>query len=108
MPAYIVATMTIHDAETYRKYTDRTPETLARFGGRFLTRGSEVTTLEGGPEFDERMVLLEFPSKDAALAWHDDPDYQAAAEFRRLSSSSRLLLQDGPVTTPGSTPDPQV
>jgi uncharacterized protein (DUF1330 family) len=39
MPAYVVATMAIHDPATYRKYTDRTPATIKRHGGKFLTRG---------------------------------------------------------------------
>ena len=28
MPAYVLSMMTIHDPETYRKYTDRTPPVL--------------------------------------------------------------------------------
>ena len=62
MTAYVIATMAIHDPETYRKYTALTPPTVKRYGGRFLTRGDEVFTLEG-EAFTERMVIFEFPSK---------------------------------------------
>ncbi len=105
MPAYFVCTMTVHDPETYRKYTALTPATLARHGGRFLTRGDEVETLEG-ETFDERLVLLEFPDKAAALAWYHDPDYQNASAFRRAASKGRMILQEGRGNT--ADPDPKV
>ncbi len=49
MPAYVIVMVTVEDPEMYRKYTDRTPPTIARYGGRFLTRGGAVQTLEGTP-----------------------------------------------------------
>ena len=45
--AVSVALMSVHDADTYRKYTDRTPPAVRMYGGRFLTRGEPVTTVEG-------------------------------------------------------------
>lgn len=106
MPAYFVCTMTIHDPETYRKYTALTPATLARHGGRFLTRGDAVETVEGGPDFAERMVILEFPDRDHALAWYHDADYQSASQFRRLASKGRMILQAGRDNS--ANPDPKV
>ncbi len=105
MPAYFVCTMRVHDPETYRKYTALTPVTVARHGGRFLTRGDEVTTHEG-EVFTERMVIIEFPDRAAAQAWYNDPDYQAASEFRRAASLGRMILQEGRAET--GAPDPKV
>ena len=105
MAAYFICTMTIHDTETYRKYTALTPATLARYDGRFLTRGDTVQTVEG-PPFTERLVLIEFPDRDTALAWYHDADYQSAAEFRRLASTGRMILQAGRDNT--KDPDPEV
>jgi uncharacterized protein (DUF1330 family) len=105
MPSYFICTMLVHDPETYRKYTALTPATLARYGGKFLTRGDPIETIEG-PTFTERMVILEFPDKPTALAWYNDADYLSASEFRRLSSQGRMCLQ----TSDGNTanPDPKV
>ncbi len=105
MPAYMVCTMKIHDPETYRKYTALTPPTVARYGGKFLTRGELVTTPEG-EEFTERMVILEFPDRAAAEAWYNDKDYQEASKFRRASSKGRMILQEGSGNT--ANPDPKV
>jgi uncharacterized protein (DUF1330 family) len=105
MSAYFFCTMTIHDAETYRKYTAFTPATLARHSGKFLTRGDTVTTYEGDT-FEERMVLLEFPDHAAAEAWYNDPEYQDLSKLRRASSKGRMFLQEGRANT--ATPDPKV
>ena len=74
MPAYVIAMMSIHDPETYKKYTDLTPPIVKKHGGKFLTRGEKVTTIEG-EEYTARMVILEFPSEDHVRAWFADPDY---------------------------------
>ena len=105
MAAYFFCTMTIHDPETFRKYTALTPPIVARYGGKYLTRGDLVTTPEGEP-FAERMVLLEFPDRAAAEAWYNDPAYQDASRFRRASSKGRMFLQEGRSDT--VAPDPKV
>ena len=106
MPAYILSTMTIHDPATYKRYTDVTPPIVKRHGGRFLTRGDEVTTLEGG-KFTERLVLIEFPTRAQAEAFYSDPDYQAASQHRRAGArNSRLILQESRPNT--DDPDPML
>jgi len=94
MAAYLVATIAIHDPETYKKYTAVTPALVARHGGKFLTRGGKITTHEG-PAFTDRMVIIEFPTVSHADAFMNDPDYNAAAQFRRAASVGRFIVQEG-------------
>ena len=95
MPTYVISMMAIHDPDTYRKYTDRSPSIVKKYQGKFLTRGEPVTTLEG-ETYTDRMVILEFPSKTHVEAWIADPDYQEAMVFRHASSTMRMLLvQEG-------------
>ena len=105
MPAYLVATVAIHDPETYRKYTALTPALVARHGGRFLTRGDAVTTLEG-PPFTDRLVIVEFPTQADAEALFNDPEYTDAAQVRRAASVGRLIVQEGRGNT--TNPDPKI
>ncbi|MFO1319578.1 MAG: DUF1330 domain-containing protein [Burkholderiales bacterium] len=106
MPAYVVAMMSIHDPDTYRKYTDRTPPTVKRHGGRFLTRGEPVSTIEGEP-YDGRLVILTFPSRAHVDAWIADREYQEAVTFRLAASHMhRLLVQEGGSNT--TDPDPHL
>jgi uncharacterized protein (DUF1330 family) len=105
MPAYVVAMMSIHDPETYKKYTDLTPPIVKKHGGKFLTRGEKVTTIEG-EEYKARMAILEFPSEDHVRAWFADPEYQKAMVWRRAASTSRILVQQGGTNT--EDPDPKL
>ena len=106
MPAYVVAMMSIHDPLIYREYTDRTPATVKKYGGIFLTRGEPVTTVEG-EEYKDRMVILEFPSVAQVQAWFADPAYQEAMAFRHAASTMRrLLVQTGGANT--EDPDPNL
>lgn len=108
MPAYVVAMMTVTDPEGYRGYTDRTPAVVEKHGGKFLTRGQDITCLEG--DYDGRMVLLEFPSQANVDAWYADPDYKHAMTFRAGSATMHhLLAQEGTAAT-GATaaPDPKL
>ena len=105
MTTYIYCTMKIHDQETYLKYTALTPKTLDEYGGKFLTRGDATEVLEGDP-FDDRMVLLEFPTRTAAEAWYNCKEYQEASLFRRASSKGRMVIQEGRAET--GNPDPMV
>lgn len=106
MPAYVVSMMSIHDAETYRQYTDRTPPIVKKYGGKFLTRGEPITCVEG-QDYDGRLVILEFASKADVEAWFKDPDYQEAMTFRHAASTMNyLLLQEGGGNT--ENPDPKL
>lgn len=105
MPAYVVSMMSIHDPETYKKYTDKTPPIVKRYGGKFMARGGEVTTLEG-EKYMDRMVILEFPSRQSVTDWLADPEYQEAMKFRHAASNARILLIEGDSNT--LDPDPKL
>jgi uncharacterized protein (DUF1330 family) len=92
--AYLICTVRVDDPETYKLYTARTPALIAKHGGRFLVRGGPVETLEGAA-FEDRMVVIEFPSMEAARALYTSPEYQAAMIHRRASSQATFLLAEG-------------
>jgi len=52
--------------------------------------GKEVTTLEGD-EVDA-VVVLEFPSVEAAKEWYHSPGYQAALKHRLGTAKSRAVI----------------
>lgn len=81
MAAYWIARAHIVDPGDYKKYTDRVPEIISKFGGKVLARGGPFRILEGPGKF-ERHVVIEFASMEQALACHQSPEYQEAAAFR--------------------------
>ena len=52
-----------------------------------------VTPLEG--KAPETVVVLEFPTLDAARAWYDSPEYQTAAPYRIGSAEWRSFIVEG-------------
>lgn len=94
MAAYIVSRVKIRDAEAMRRYVEEAPASVAAFGGRYLVRGTDVRALEGEWEH-ERMVIVEFPDKAAALAWYDSETYRPLKELRHASAETVILLADG-------------
>ncbi|MGE4088213.1 MAG: DUF1330 domain-containing protein [Immundisolibacter sp.] len=94
MPAYLIYRAHVHEAEAYRAYMARTPDAIAAFGGRFLARGGETVTLEGAPE-TARVIIVEFPSLDAARAFYDSDVYREAMPFRRDCADVQMVVVDG-------------
>lgn len=66
MAAYLIARIKVNDPEVYSQYTARTPEVVARYGGRFLVRGGRMELEEGDNSEFDRTVVLEFPSFESA------------------------------------------
>jgi uncharacterized protein (DUF1330 family) len=95
MPAYWVARSKINDAVAYKRYTDRVPDIIERFGGKVLARGGEYRVLEGSDKY-HRFVVIEFPSlEDAEACWASD-DYQSASANRKDGGGEvELILVDG-------------
>ncbi|HWD36396.1 MAG TPA: DUF1330 domain-containing protein, partial [Casimicrobiaceae bacterium] len=47
MAAYLIADVQVTDPEGYQEYRRLVAQSVATFGGRFLTRGGKSETLEG-------------------------------------------------------------
>ena len=79
MTAYWISTyLEIRDETKLKAYAELAGPALTGAGGTFLARGLPEAVYEAGRE--QRSVLIEFPSVDAAVAAHDSPTYQAALE----------------------------
>ena len=100
MPAYWIARAHIIDPIAFKKYTDRSPAIIAKYGGRFLARGGRFQSMEGPNKF-HRFVLIEFPTFEQGVACFQSPEYDEAAAFRRSGGGEvELLTIDGCHATP--------
>ncbi|WP_234682749.1 DUF1330 domain-containing protein [Bradyrhizobium monzae] len=94
MKAYLVLDLSVHDFAGFKTYIAEIPAFIARHSGQYIVRGAEPTTIEGDWA-PERIVIIEFPERENAQAFLDDPDAQDLFKLRHTTTTSRLLLADG-------------
>jgi uncharacterized protein (DUF1330 family) len=95
MPAYWVARSKVNDPLAYKKYADRVPPILAKYGGRPLARGGRFQIMEG-PEKFQRFVVIEFPTFEQGVACFSSDEYQKAAVFRRAGAGEvEIVMLEG-------------
>lgn len=73
---WVSAYHAVHDEEKLKAYATLALPAVEAAGGRFIARGVAVKAYENG--IQQRTVLVEFDSVDAAIACHDSPAYQQA------------------------------
>jgi len=94
MNAYLILDLAIHDLDKFMEYIDRIPAFIKKHAGRYIVQGVKPTVMEGDWS-PERMVVIEFPSKENAIAFLQDPDAQSLFALRHNTTTSKLLLVDG-------------
>jgi len=94
MTAFVVFDVTIRNHDWQEKYLAPTADLVARHGGRYIALGSPEK-LEGSRQSPSALVIIEFPSTEAAKAWHADPEYQPLIALRQSGSISEALVVAG-------------
>ena len=91
-PAYMISFLRIHDFETHsREYMPYSVPIVEKHGGKPFIISDDVESLEGNlPE--GRLVILEFPSKEHAEAFYNDPDYQPLKAIRKKTMESDMAI----------------
>lgn len=95
MTVYLVTNVTVHDPERYREYSRQGFAATGRHGGRFLVEGGAPEVVEGSWA-PPRMAIVEFPTREAALAFYNSPDYQAAKAARAGLADFNMVLVEPP------------
>lgn len=91
---YIIARVRIDDFEQYKKYMAVSPHAIGAYGGKFLVRGGDYVTAEGDPE-SRRLVVVEFPSYEAARECYDSDVYQSARALRAGAGDAQFVIVEG-------------
>ena len=94
MPAYTVGTIKVTNPEKYQEYAKLAGPAAIKYGGRFLARGGTNTLLEGEFPFN-RVVLIEFPSVEAARTFYSSPEYTEARSKRKDAAIFNLIITEG-------------
>ena len=93
MPAYLVANYNVIDPDRYKEYQQGAAPIMAG-GGKLLVFDTGSVAKEGDP--GAQTVIIEYPSKEAALAAYQSDDYQAVVGIRlSATDNGRAVIVDG-------------
>ena len=67
---YMIANLTIDDADTYRKYEKGFFPILKKYNGSFVTFDDSIEHFEGSTPVQGRIVMFSFPSEEVAREWY--------------------------------------
>lgn len=95
--AFIVFELQVSDMTWGAEYKGPTGRLVEKHGGRYLAASSDLKKVEGGRALPNITVILEFPSQEAAEAFHSDPDYQPLIALRNTGSSTEATIVPGMV-----------
>lgn len=94
MSAYVIADITVTDADQMAKYREWSTKAAAEFGASFIVRGGAITVLEGDWK-PSRVVILQFDSSDTAKKWYASETYIHARKLRENAGVMRMVLVEG-------------
>ena len=92
MPAYLIAEHIVTDQTKFDDYRTKAAPTIAKHGGRYLTKGGSHRLPEGGHWKPERVVIIEFPSMEALDNWYRSHEYQPLIALRKQCTSELDML----------------
>jgi uncharacterized protein (DUF1330 family) len=93
MAAYFIARYNVTNPEGFKAYGAAVGPTFAGHDMEVIVLDHAANAVEGTPP--QNTVILKFPSKEAALAWYNSPEYQAIKHHRTDNSEGDIALVEG-------------
>jgi len=94
MNAYLIIDLTIHDYNAFSEYIEKIPTHIKKHSGRYIVQGEVPTVVEGNWN-PERVIVIEFPSRERANAFLHDPEAESLFALRHETTTSKVILVDG-------------
>lgn len=91
---YMIIEIEIKDNESYSKYLKKVPPIVKKYGGRYLARGGEITSITGNWN-PERIILIEFKSMKRLRECFQSVEYSEIAPLRKKSTTSKAIVVNG-------------
>ena len=90
MSAYVVVHATINDQEKMQEYGKVAGPSVVRHGGELVCRAPSEALAGADPH--QIMVVLKFPTKQAARDWYNSDEYQAIVPTREAAMDAVFVL----------------
>lgn len=90
---YWIVRVSVKDAERYPDYLTAARPAFEKYGARFVVRGGPYEVMEG--QARDRNVVIEFDSRETAMACYKSPEYQKAVVIRQKYADADLIVIEG-------------
>lgn len=90
---YVIGHITVRDSASWDEYRRQVPATLPPWKGETVMRGY-CTDVLSGEHAHEATVVLRFPDRQSALAWHASAAYQSIVPLRRQAADVVLIVTE--------------
>ena len=94
MSAYVIVDINVTDAAGYEEYKRLAAPTVTAYGGKYIARGGRTETLEGD-WIPNRLVILEFESRERAREWFNSPEYEGPRQLRQRAATTNMIMIEG-------------
>jgi uncharacterized protein (DUF1330 family) len=95
MKYYSVAEIEVTDRSWVAAYVQNVTKMVEQNGGRYLARTSNVERIEGERRPPQIFLLIEWPSREAAVAFYESDAYRPYRESRVRGAKNDFLLVAG-------------
>lgn len=95
MRGYITVDVNITDMEGFMEYASRIPVLIEKYGGRYIVKGAEPEVVRKGGESPQFVVVIEFPSVEAADGFIEERSKSELIEIFNRSTAGRILKVEG-------------
>lgn len=95
MKYYLMGELHLTDRDWVRGYVQNVTRMVEARGGRYLTRTTDIEQLEGTSAAHSVFLIIEWPSREAAMAFYDSDGYRPYRCARMAGSRGRRLLMPG-------------
>lgn len=102
MRYYAIAEVTVTDPSWVADYVAAVTPMVERWGGRYLARTPKVERLEGNRDRAALTLILEWPSREAALDFYQSEEYRPHRDARQRGSIGEFALVAGEDVTGAS------
>ena len=92
MKFYSIVAFDMTDRAWARPYVENVTGIVERYGGRYLTRTPKIEQLEGTLPVPQFVVIVEWPSREAAQEFFASEEYRPYRESRIAGTANTSIL----------------
>ena len=94
MSIFVIADIKVIDDSWIPNYAANVHDIVHKYGGKYLTRTGNITTVEGEPLDTTLVAIIEFPDMASVQNFAGSDEYAPYAKARQDGTVSRLHILD--------------